>query len=52
MIASVKNEGLVACVDINREFENDGLYVHDIDYDYLCTAFNFHKVWKKIRIIR
>lgn len=47
MIASVKNEGLIACVDINREFENDGLYIDDIDYDYLCTAFDFHKVWRK-----
>lgn len=47
MVASVKKGGLVACVDVNREFENDGLYIDGIDYDYLCTAFDFHKVWKK-----
>jgi transcriptional regulator with XRE-family HTH domain len=47
MVASVKKGGLVACVDVNREFENDGIYIDDISYDYLCTAFDFHKVWKK-----
>lgn len=47
MISAVKKNGLVICLDINREFENDGLYIDDIDYDYLCTAFDFHKVWKK-----
>ncbi|MCM0651100.1 helix-turn-helix domain-containing protein [Clostridium swellfunianum] len=47
MVASVKIGGLVACVDVNREFENDGLYIDNINYDYLCTAFDFHKVWKK-----
>lgn len=47
MKASVKKSGLVVCVDINREFENDGLYIDEINYEYLCTAFDFHKVWKK-----
>lgn len=47
MTASVKNGGLVVCVDVNREFEHDGLYLDDIDYEYLCTTFDFHKVWKK-----
>jgi ubiquinone/menaquinone biosynthesis C-methylase UbiE len=47
MKASVKKSGLVVCVDINREFENDGLYIDEISYDYLCTAFDYHKVWKK-----
>lgn len=47
MADSVKKDGLVACIDVNREFENDGLYFDDISYDYLCTAFNFHKLWKK-----
>lgn len=47
MKASVKKAGLVACVEINREFENDGLYIDEINYDYLCTAYDFHKVWKK-----
>lgn len=47
MTASVKEGGIVACVDVNREFENDGLYIDNINYDYLCTAFDFHKVWRK-----
>lgn len=47
MIASVKKDGLVVCVEVNREFENDGLYLDGIDYDYLCTAFDYHKTWKK-----
>lgn len=47
MTASVKNGGLVVCVDVNREFEHDGLYFDAIDYEYLCTTFDFHKVWKK-----
>ena len=47
MIASVKTGGLIICIDVNREFENDGLYIDDMDYDYLCTAFDFHKIWKK-----
>ncbi|MGF7059713.1 helix-turn-helix domain-containing protein [Brassicibacter mesophilus] len=47
MVDSIKKDGLVVCVDVNREFENDGLYIDDISYDYLCTSFDFHKVWKK-----
>lgn len=47
MVDSVKKSGLVVCVDVNREFENDGLYIDDISYNYLCTAFDFHKLWKK-----
>lgn len=47
MIASVKKGGLIICIDVNREFENDGLYIDDIDYDYLCTTFDFHKIWEK-----
>ena len=47
MIDSVKKGGLIICVDVNREFENDGLYIECLDYDYLCTTFDFHKAWKK-----
>lgn len=47
MIASVKKNGLIACIDVNREFESDGLYLEDMDYHYLCTAFDLHKLWKK-----
>lgn len=47
MVGYVKKGGLVICVDVNREFENDGLYIDVINYDYLCTTFDFHKVWRK-----
>lgn len=47
MVASVKKNGLIICVEINREFENNGLYIEGINYDYLCTTFDFHKLWKK-----
>lgn len=46
MVSSVKVGGIVACIDVNREFENNGLYIDGIDYDSLCTAFDFHKLWK------
>lgn len=47
MVTSVKKDGIVVCVDVNREFENDGLYIDEMSYDYLCTTFDFHNVWKK-----
>lgn len=47
MIASVKKGGLIIGIDVNREFENDGLYIDELDYNYLCTAFDFHKLWQK-----
>lgn len=47
MAESVKKDGLIACIEINREFENDGLYLDDVNYEYLCTNFDFHKIWKK-----
>lgn len=47
MVESTKLNGLVICVDVNREFEEAGLYIDGMDYDRLCTAFDFHKVWRK-----
>lgn len=47
MMASAKKGGIIACVEVNREFENDGLYIDGISYEYLCTTFDFHRVWKK-----
>ena len=47
MITTVKKGGIVACIEVNREFENDGLYIDGIDYDYLCTSFDFHEFWRK-----
>lgn len=39
--------GLVVCVEVNREIENDGVYVDGMDYSYLCTAFDWRKLWRK-----
>jgi transcriptional regulator with XRE-family HTH domain len=47
MVEAIKKDGLVVCVEVNREFENDGFYIDGMDYDYLCTTFDFHKVWRK-----
>jgi transcriptional regulator with XRE-family HTH domain len=47
MIECVKKDGIVICVEINREFENVGFYFDGLNYDHLCTAFDFHKLWRK-----
>lgn len=47
MAVSVKKGGLVVSVDVNREFENDGFYFEGMNYEHLCTAFDFHKIWSK-----
>ena len=47
MVEAVKKDGLVVCIEVNREFENDGLYIEGIPYDYLCTEFDYHPLWRK-----
>lgn len=47
MKEAVRDNGLVVCVEINREIENAGLYVDGIDYKELCTSFDWHKLWLK-----
>lgn len=42
---SVKKGGLVVTVEINREIENVGLYMDGINYDHLCTTFDWRKLW-------
>jgi transcriptional regulator with XRE-family HTH domain len=46
MIEAVKKGGLVVCVEVNREFENDGIYIDGINYDDLCTNFDYHPLWR------
>ncbi|WP_167958234.1 helix-turn-helix domain-containing protein [Anaerosporobacter faecicola] len=46
MVESVKKGGLVVCVEVNREFENDGTYLDGMDYDELCTNFDYHPLWR------
>lgn len=47
MKLSVKKDALIVCVEVNREFENDGLFIDEINYEYLCTGFDFHQLWSK-----
>lgn len=46
MVAAVRKGGLVVGVEVNREFENDGIYIDGIDYDELCTSFDYHPLWR------
>lgn len=46
MVGVVKKGGMVACVEVNREFENDGIYIDGISYDDLCTNFDYHPLWR------
>lgn len=46
MIHHGKENALVVCVDTNREFECDGLYVDGLDYTYLCDHAGMEKHWK------
>jgi transcriptional regulator with XRE-family HTH domain len=45
MADSAAENGLVACIEVNREFENAGLYLKGMDYHSLCTDFDYHKLW-------
>ncbi len=47
MIAQVKSGGLVAAVDVNREFECDGFYIDGMDYQELCGRNGFRKMWTR-----
>ncbi len=46
MVDAVKKGGIVICVEVNREFENDGIYIDGINYDELCTYFDYHPLWR------
>ena len=47
MISQAKSGGLVAAVDVNREFEYDGFYIDGMDYQELCSRGGFRKMWSK-----
>lgn len=47
MIDSVKINGLIICIEVNREFEEKGLFIDGISYSEICTSFDFHKLWEK-----
>ncbi len=46
MTDAVKKGGLVIGVEVNREFENDGIYIDGMDYEALCTNFDYHPLWR------
>ena len=46
MITFAKPEGYVVCIDANREFECDGLYIDGMDYQELCRHEGLEKKWQ------
>ena len=46
MIQFTKKDGYVVCIDSNREFECDGLYVDGMDYFWLCGHDGMEAHWK------
>ena len=46
MVDSVTVDGMVICIEVNREFENAGLYIKGMDYNSFGTTAVFQKLWK------
>ncbi|WP_394527374.1 class I SAM-dependent methyltransferase [Lacrimispora sp. JR3] len=46
MIDHGKDGAWIICIDTNREFECDGLYIDGMDYNYLCDHMGLDKSWK------
>ena len=46
MIEFAKKDAYVVCIDSNREFECDGLYIDGMDYFWLCKHDGMDKHWK------
>lgn len=46
MITFAKPNGYVVCIDANREFECDGLYIDGMDYQELCRHEGLEKKWQ------
>lgn len=47
MLGVLKRGGLIVCIDSNREFECDGLYISGLDYSVLCDHEGAVEHWKK-----
>lgn len=45
MMELTKKSGLIVCMDTNREFECDGLYIEGMPYDKLCDRNGSRKHW-------
>jgi len=46
MIEFAKKDAYIVCIDSNREFECDGLYVDGMDYFWLCRHDGMDKNWR------
>lgn len=46
MIGFAKQDAYIICIDSNREFECDGLYIDGMDYFELCRHDGFEKHWR------
>ena len=46
MIQLTRPGGYVICIDANREFECDGLYIDGMDYQVLCRHDGLEKKWR------
>jgi transcriptional regulator with XRE-family HTH domain len=47
MVDAVTIGGMVICIEVNREFENAGLYIKGMDYNSFGTTPVWQKLWKK-----
>ncbi len=45
MICSLKMEGLIVCVEVNRELDNAGLYIEGLDYSSILMTELQRKYW-------
>ncbi len=46
MIEFAKKDAYIVCIDSNREFECDGLYIDGMDYFWLCKHDGMEKHWR------
>ena len=47
MLSHAEADGLVVCVEVNREMEYSGLYVEGMDYMELSSHDSLKKLWRK-----
>ncbi len=46
VVEVVRKGGMVVCVEVNREFENDSTYIDGLNYEEMCTNFDYHPLWR------
>ncbi len=47
MLLSLKKEGLIVCVEVDRELDNAGTYIEGLDYALLLNTEIQREYWKK-----